>query len=114
VVDAGAMPARGLVGNAYLENGLVLGRERRLLPMPLGLGLVELAVYPADDEPVPLALEIRILRFVMCLSAADRRQYCHGLYEQADRIFVVHGRSPVIAIQGLPKREGVLGRNNAR
>jgi hypothetical protein len=67
-----ALSASGLVGEARLEQHLVLGRERRLLQDSPALGLIErrLADKPADDEPVPLPLQVGVLRLVEGLGVA--------------------------------------------
>jgi hypothetical protein len=60
VLSAVAKAALLLIRDAGVQDGLVFGRQRRLLPVPPRLCLVErgLARKPGHDEPVPLPSEV--------------------------------------------------------
>src|SRR5262249_19046941 len=69
-----ALPALGLVGKALLQDLLIFRRQRRLLPAPPGLGLIErsLAAEPPYDEPRPCPFPVGIVRRIGRLRAGTR------------------------------------------
>ena len=95
-----AQSAIGLVRDARLQNGLILGRQRRLLPATPRLGLVvgRLAPKPADDESLPLALPVRVLRIIGGASAVDRHHEPGGQRnrDRRDRASVQHDDPPCV------------------
>src|SRR6266700_4846775 len=94
------MPARGLVRQVCLENGLIFRRERGLLSAARRLARVKcrLAAGSGDDRPGPLALEVWILRVIERLGFRDghaQRGQRHG----TDEVSVEHAVLPAIDLR---------------
>ena len=81
-----ALSAGGLVGEARLQNGLILRRQRRLLPATGRLGLIPLESDPA--RPPPLPRPVRIFGLVECGGAGDRH---HQRCDECDRTQEISG-----------------------
>ena len=91
-----ALAARPLVRDAVLENFLIFRSERRALRKPIALGLIERGRTrnPADDEPCPLAFQIRVLRLIERLRATDCGKQRYDLGNHPDQCWARHDLPP--------------------
>jgi Protein of unknown function (DUF1194) len=82
-----------LIRDAGVQDGLVFGRQRCLLPVSPRLRLVErgLAWKPRHDEPVPLTSEVGVLRIVENLRLGRRHRGDRQRYgaERVDLLLVL-------------------------
>jgi len=99
VVGAEAEPAGVLLPDVFFEDGLILGRQRGLLPVSPWFGLVErrLAAKATHDKARPGAAQIRMHRSVGALRTDGHHQNgCKG--KDSTQASVRHGDPPSMLV----------------
>src|SRR3954469_16308041 len=96
MLDVIALTTRALIRDAVLQNFLIFGCKRGLLPKSVPLRLIKRgrAWNPRDDDPAPLTLQVWVLRVIQCLRVAEGCEQRYGLHKRTERFPVKHGCPP--------------------